>query len=344
MFVATEYQDTSLLRLVCNTRALPPSLAWHDPMSKILLFSDGSARHSNVPPARLTYWAVVQCVDFATADDAPRWVVRSPAARVSSFRFLGQRATPVSQTVPRAELAALVCVLKILREHPSLQVELLHTDSAYVVQAWRQCTAGSGNAMADQDLLGQLWPCPCHQVHKVKAYHEALAALPTAPARLQLFTAGNQAANAAARAAKAVELPLVQEASDAFAAHYLEQQAYMELCADYLVSLSCVFFAFRRLRSKLGGYRRRPATRVMFRGRISLTAFGWVRRRTRRPSTRTQVWLGNCMVQPEEMTLWTDYSVGQHASSGRNRAQWTDRTLYSLDRNPRACGRDLSCW
>ena len=238
LFVGTEHEQQAFLRLVTSARTLPPLLPAPPGVSRLTLFTDGSARFSNCPPARLTYWSVVMAPCFASSADMDAWCALSPALRAASFRVLVQGSTPGCQTIPRAELAAVSWVASWLSAHPHLGAEVF-TDSAYVVHIWQtlQATRSLASLGGDVDLAASLLHCPNMSVTKVKA-HNPLGHLSTASSRLRFHTEGNEAADAAAKSAARQEAPYVVRAAEDVHEHFLYQQSHMTLFAEYLVEVN----------------------------------------------------------------------------------------------------------
>ena len=143
--------------------------------------------------------------------------------------------------IPRAELAAASWIASWLLAHPALEAEL-HTDSEYVVHVWRtlQATQSLAKLGGDTDLAEPLLRCRSLTVCKVKA-HNPQGRLPDACPQLRFCTEGNEAADAAAKAAARQEAEYVIRAAEDVHEHFLYQQSHMVLFAEYLVEVNIVF-------------------------------------------------------------------------------------------------------
>ena len=167
--------------MITATRQLPPVVDAPE-ASHLVLFTDGSARHSSIPPARLTYWGVIRAV----VSDAAAWLAMDLHRKTMAFQAVVMGATPGAQTVPRAEHVVDLCG------------RLAALDSAAPVPS-----------LPHVDLFQPLVGLSRLHVYKVKA-HNTEGAATSASARLQWLTAGNGAADALARSARQQEWDLVQ--------------------------------------------------------------------------------------------------------------------------------------
>ena len=158
--MGTQHDEETLFRLSCYSRKLPPVF----PLP-------GAARHSSCAVARLTYWSVV----LSSCDGSPAgceaWHGQALQQRPLAFQVLVQGCTPGLQTVPCAELSALVWAAEWLQQSPGQEADLF-TDSSYVVAVWKQVMdMGSGKLLrSNADLISALQPNPRLHVWKVQAH------------------------------------------------------------------------------------------------------------------------------------------------------------------------------
>ena len=240
MFAATEHDKQGMLRLITSARQLPP-LVQTSYSGRVTLFTDGSALHSNCPPARLTYWSVVCSSLDCDSPDLAAWARLPATTRALQFRVLVQGSTPGCQTIPRAELAAVAWCADWLLARPTLQATL-YTDSAYVMHVWAilsgrcplQPLAGDLDLTASLALLGNTGRL---DIRKVKAHNSAGLAWDSSPL-LRFASEGNVAADAAARQARTQECELVRQVAEDIFEHYQYQLDHAELFAGYLVELN----------------------------------------------------------------------------------------------------------
>ena len=234
LFCATEHASEPLLRLITSTRMLPANIP---DRQRLVLFTDGSGYHSSCPPARLTYWSLVRAIDF-DALDFSAWLHMPLQRKVAGFRVIVQGGTPGVQSIPRAELAAVAWTARWLKQDLRYEADVF-TDSSYVLHVWHQIRAahGSLDLGCNADLAQHLLHCPNLRLHKVKAHNPAAQA-PDASAMLQCTTAGNEAADLAAKAARNLEQAHVRGAADDVAEHYMYQRDHMALFREYLVDVN----------------------------------------------------------------------------------------------------------
>ena len=187
-----------------------------------------------IAPARLTYWAVVSC-----AADIRLWRSKPIPAQASTFRVLVQGSTPGPQTVPRADLAAVVWTTRWLASQPS--VPLIST----LTPAMSWVFGSVDNPKIEPSPARATWTWWSSWLYPLSAVCTRLSLITSRfcrtrkPAPLCFAAAGSHAADAAAKAARDAEMELVAGYADEVAAAHQSQQDYMELFADYLVKLSC---------------------------------------------------------------------------------------------------------
>ena len=212
---------------------------------RVQIFTDGAARYSACPVARLTYWAVVMSSLQGSPAECEAWRQRPCAERAATFRVLVQGCTPGSQTVPRAELSALAWVARWLRQSPSLEADVF-TDSSYVVSIWNKVRQHQSVSAirSDTDLAMELLHCPGLHVWKVKA-HASGAEVAAATARDAWRFAGNAAADSAARGAKALELSYMTDLADTLFEDYSYQLDHLLVFCKYLIDVNVADIRFK---------------------------------------------------------------------------------------------------
>ena len=236
MLAASEYEDEPMFRLMSTTRKLPGQLPPPDG-GCLHIFTDGSARHSSCPAARLTYWSVVQACTSGDTVQPDAWVRMDMASKVSSFKVICLGCTPGEQTVPRAELAAVAWAMRWIRQRPNMRA-VIYCDCQFVVDLWRRVEEGARLVdLPHSDLSCHLMGVQGVRVLKVKAHNDK-GKHPTASPLLQWQTAGNEAADAAARQAQAQEMCLLRDLSDSIAAHRKLELAELYQFSRYLIEVN----------------------------------------------------------------------------------------------------------
>ena len=240
LLAADEHEDVMILRLITATRKLPPPLAPPLGFRHLHLFTDGSGFHSNIPAARLTFWAVVWCPAVQSREDVDLWFRLDPPSKVASFRVIAQGSTPGLQTVPRSEMAALVWAARWGLQHPNTEVTVYTDaqstfDAVQAIQQGRR-TEGSGPSSDIEVLLPEDSLARLH-VEKVKAHTEQAWTGLLTPEQ-QWLCLGNEAADQAAKAARGLEHQAVLQYSDNIAEHVKFQETHMVAFARYLVQIN----------------------------------------------------------------------------------------------------------
>ena len=192
--------EASVLQLFLAKLRLP-DLAAPSIDRKLVLFTDASAIHTACPTARVTAWAVVRgqlppSAPDLTADDL------SPASLLARFSVLGQGCTPGPQTVPRAELAALVWAGTWADQNPACKVTVF-SDCQPALDLWHRWLRMGWEQVrgfANADLLQNVPRPRSVQARKIKA-HQSATEIARAPLWEQWLAAGNEAADAAAKQA-----------------------------------------------------------------------------------------------------------------------------------------------
>ena len=244
LLYASEHPDNSMLRLMAQSRKLPAVPAWTLATRRLSLFTDGAAHHSSCPPARLTYWAIVLSLHTFDSGFVQGWDGLDAKHQAAAFRVLCQGSTPGRQTVARAELSAVAWACRWARQGDAL-VDL-YTDSQYVLDVWQQIQATQSllTVATNRDLATDLLHAPFLRVFKVKAHNERVAHQSTS-SFLKWSTAGNTAADLAARAARGLEMSLLLTISDSVAEHYLHQRDCLQAFGRYLVDLNLLDARYR---------------------------------------------------------------------------------------------------
>ncbi|CAE7263872.1 unnamed protein product, partial [Symbiodinium sp. CCMP2456] len=210
--------EASLLQLLLRQMgppALPPPPA---PVDCLCLFTDGSALQTNNVMGRLTAWAVVAAPRPSNAPEIQPWQLE-PSRLVASFAIVAQGSPAGAQTVPRAELAAIAWANNWCAQCPEQVVEL-YSDCQSAIDLWTDWTVAGWDAISrrcNADLLQHAVPRANLCVYKVKA-HRQQAELADMTAWEQWLTAGNEAADSAAKAACSNIPSLVQDTARRVAA------------------------------------------------------------------------------------------------------------------------------
>ena len=188
----------------------------------INLFTDGSGEYQTDPDARLSTWSVVMC--RGSIEECVEKFRQARCARKipNCFQILATAQSSGEQTVPRAELEAVV---NALEAYPGATV---YTDCESVVKIWDKAKLEAGNRLTNQccnaDLVKRLHKvilCPGQKVIKVKAHVDPFSCTDDWTGFLQL---GNQIADEAAKAAmRAVPGDLAGAARKIFASNKAER-------------------------------------------------------------------------------------------------------------------------
>ena len=218
-------EAASVLQLLLQQLRLPALAPPFSSATSLCLFTDASALHTQNTLARLTAWAVVSACRPGEAPELSPWRLES-AHLLSTFTVLAQGTTPGLQTVPRAELAAIVWACDWAAQMPLAAVEL-YSDCQSAVDLWTDWSLFGWDRVAHRsnaDLLRPLRPCLNVKVFKVKAHRTEVEL-----AQLCLWdkwlSAGNEAADAAAKAA-CHDIPEVVRSTAAAVAHQSDSERY----------------------------------------------------------------------------------------------------------------------
>ena len=237
LLAASEPEDAAFLRLVCSSRSLPPLVAPPLASPNLYIFTDGSAHNGTCAEARVAYWSVVHCHSLTDIADLPDWDMLPVRDKVSGFRIVAQGCAPRSQTVPRAEVAAVVWAANWAAQLPHAHA-IIFTDSQYAIDQWHKAANPSLlNQVGCTDLMMQLPISPNLELRKVKA-HNPQGHLDSASAYLRWTTMGNEFADAAARQARSQELEVVRQSSDSIAESHSFQLDHSLAFSKYLIDLN----------------------------------------------------------------------------------------------------------
>ena len=236
LLAASEPEDAPFLRLVCGSRSLPPLVAPPQVSRNVFIFTDG-AHNGTCPEARLTYWSVVHCHNVRDLYDLQGWDSLPLQDKVAGFRVVAQGCTPRAQTVPRAEVAAVVWAANWALQDEHVHA-IIFTDSQYAIDQWGQAQSGIMLGQCGSTDLMQHFPVsPRIELRKAKA-HNAAGREPSADVFLRWSTMGNEVADAAARMARTQEMDAVVQASDSIAADARFQLDHLLAFSRYLIELN----------------------------------------------------------------------------------------------------------
>ncbi|CAE7873813.1 unnamed protein product, partial [Symbiodinium necroappetens] len=190
-------------------------VAWPQEASVLqLLFQDHPlCRHRLVQPPRAPY--------------IEPWQLESQQL-LASFAIVAQGSPTGLQTVPRAELAAIVWAHQWCALRPEQDVEL-YSDCQSAVDLWHQLAFAGWQSISrscNADLLENIAPRANFAVYKVKA-HRREAELASMTTWERWLTAGNEAADAAAKAACGAIPSVVQEAAQRVATESSTDTRYL---------------------------------------------------------------------------------------------------------------------
>ncbi|OLQ12224.1 hypothetical protein AK812_SmicGene3898 [Symbiodinium microadriaticum] len=212
--------QADILHLLLQGLRLPPLAPPAPPGRRLCLFTDGSGRHSQVPLARLVTWAVVLADPAACTAIAQR----EPGAQERGFTVLATGCVPGEQTVPRAEICALIWASAWANQ--SGGPTEIFVDCQPAIDIWEQWHREGFAAVrrkAAADLFRDVQPQgPCN-VYKVKA-HQTWQEWLVASERDRWIACGNEAADTAAKSAYDQLPEFLRTTADEVASHCLSQQ------------------------------------------------------------------------------------------------------------------------
>ena len=315
--------SASLLQLLLQSLRLPGiGACMGPPAEETELFTDGSALHTEYPLARVTVWAVV-----AGCRSRAVWLPQEnrhlPECLGCSFSVLVQGCTPGPQTVPRAELCAIVWASQWAQQFPDRTFSL-HCDCAAAIKLWQDWQLHGWSAVASRanaDLLLQAAPTPHLRLLKVKA-HQAEQQVGQSSQYEQWRAAGNEAADAAAKQARA-DLPCVLRQSAQEVADHCRNETSL------LKNYGCALLEVDVLDNKLRAAGLRQHQQEMEQEQTdALPDLLW----------RLQNWtipLPGAPVLPEYWDVdWSGWPFGQ--DFGRSLVQWWDELVWPLQPAPPA--------
>ncbi|CAE7241088.1 unnamed protein product [Symbiodinium sp. CCMP2456] len=232
--------STEVLRLIFQTRQLPatpqlpPNCHLPGPRGYFRLFTDGSCLFPEHAPFRRASFAVI--LDTTTADfeiplELQKW--RENQVLPDKFHVLSQGFVPGEQTINRAEICAVIMAARFVCDQ-SIPKAVIFTDSQVAIDAWQKALDKEAGPWPDLDFLLQQVACSDVQLQKVEA-HQRLDKLWGMP---QWFAAGNEVADAAAKAALSRESQVVQDIAAAGHDSLLQQHDLLWLFWRYLLRLS----------------------------------------------------------------------------------------------------------
>ena len=225
--------QADMLHLMLQGLRLPPLAPPAPPGRRLCLFTDGSGRHSQVPLARLVTWAVVLADPAACTAIAQR----EPGAQERGFTVLATGCVPGEQTVPRAEICALIWASTWANQ--SGGPTEIFVDCQPAIDIWEQWHREGFAAVrrkAAADLFRDVQPQgPC-SVYKVKA-HQTWQEWLAASERDRWIACGNEAADAAAKSAYDQLPEFLRTTADEVASHCLSQQKLLRKFCHALLAV-----------------------------------------------------------------------------------------------------------
>ena len=215
--------EASVLQLLVSQLRLP-ALAAPFQGASATIFTDASALHTSCPSARLTAWAAVvgSCPTEACELMPPDM---APDKLVQTFAVIAQGCTPGQQTVPRAELTAIVWVSRWLSLTPHVRATV-YSDCQPAIDLWTKWVSSGWSAVcncANADLLRDCPRPPDFQLRKIKA-HRSPAEIRSLSPWHQWLAAGNTAADETAKAARAAIAPALLDMAQTVADHCAHEQ------------------------------------------------------------------------------------------------------------------------
>ena len=236
------HADEGFLRLLWNSRSLPQppclqNLLQQQPDAEHCLFTDGSCVYPTCPAARHAAWSVVFCNRSAHVPDL-RVVIDRPDLLQALFPVVAQGLLPGEQTIYRAEVAALVQVVRLAAAQPQQTFHAWADSSSAlsVVQKWLDSTVDEPFSSSAGDLLALLpHRRPSNLVlHKVKSHQN----LHEVSDKELLPALGNHAADLAAKAAEKEDLNGLSDQLASIADWYELQENNLFAYFQYLLELT----------------------------------------------------------------------------------------------------------
>jgi len=205
-------------------------------------YTDGSADHSSMPWIRRGAFSVVQ--DMSDSFDHRRQLLSSdkPPCLEELFSVRSMAHCPGKQSVPPAELAALLHVVQSVNAAGISKKTIIYTDAAYVMSVVKRLNDGASSfydhKVANLDLILPLrmgWSSSRFLVKKVKA-HESIAMKVLVADRWN--TLGNDVADTAAKHARSREFAEVVDMVRDVKAFDAQQHGRLVSVFSYMAALS----------------------------------------------------------------------------------------------------------
>ncbi|CAE7397534.1 unnamed protein product [Symbiodinium sp. CCMP2592] len=233
--------EAPLLKLILQGLKLPPLASPAAAASQLCLFTDGSAQYNNTAQARVATWAVIR------AD--PEWKQEIangvPGAQTAGFQILAQGCVPGEQSVPRAELSAIIWAAAWASQTPCT-VDI-YADCQPAIDAWEEWHREGFPAVrhrAFADLFHEVSPArPC-TLHKVKA-HRTAQEVQQMSTEDRWATYGNEAADSAAKAAFASLPDYIKDTAQQVASHCDHHQGLLHSFCRALVDIGVLDIKLR---------------------------------------------------------------------------------------------------
>ena len=240
------------LRRILTSRRMPDVFVPGETKDDVLHFyTDGSADHSSMPWIRRGAFSVVQ--DMSDSLDHRRQLLsaeQSPCLE-ELFAVRSMSHCPGKQSVPRAELAALLHVVQSVNVAGIVKHTIIYTDAAYVMSVVKWLHDGasplSDHKVANLDLILPLrmgWSSSRFSVKKVKA-HESIALKVLVADRWNAL--GNDVADTAAKHARSREFTDVVDMVRDVKEFDAQQHSRLVSVFSYMAALST---RMRELNSK----------------------------------------------------------------------------------------------
>ena len=209
------HPEEHFVKIVLENRRLPePFKPELPPDGCFTFYTDGSAQASNKPFARHAAFAAIQ--DMYGSTFAPSLLVPPIRFEHTKFWIVSLAFCPGAQSVPRAELAAVVQVAMSMSQYYPDQTCTIFTDAQYainVVKNWSKPNPlGKFHKVNNQDLIELLqmhWHQDKFRLVKIAAHNNPLKQLDADSMRI---TAGNCAADEAAKTARDREIADIKQA------------------------------------------------------------------------------------------------------------------------------------
>ena len=218
------------LRKVFQTRALP---GLFEPVttecSLLRFYTDGSADYPAMPWVRKGAFSVVQDISWNVQQRHDALADMGHFKVDEFFHVVSMACCPGRQSVPRAELAALLQVVMSVNRHAGDKKCVIFTDASYVVSVVQWINSGGAarleHKVSNLDLVLPLqreWCMERFSLQKVKAHVETSSLVMVED---KWNAVGNNAADVAAKMARYREHPLVVNMVQTVIQNDLEQSS-----------------------------------------------------------------------------------------------------------------------